>query len=112
MAKNTVSVPLDPYNMAASGSSVVDTHLRAVVDDGWTTATNTQNSISVSRSDPFLYDLANPRRKDPFSRSHISQSRQRSANFNQVAPAFPGIRIVSLIALVINNVPQIQRSIE
>ena len=53
VAKNTVPIPLDPYNMAASGSSAADTHLRAVVDDGWTTTANTQNSISVSRSDPF-----------------------------------------------------------
>ena len=92
--------PLDPYNMAASGSSVADTHLRAVVDDGWTTTTNTQHSISVSLS-------------DPLPRSHlISQSRQRPANLNQAAPAFPGIRIVSLIALVMNSVSQIRRSIE
>ena len=43
-----------------------------------------------------MYDMANPRRKDPLSRSHlVSQSRQRSANFNQVPPAFPDIRIVS-----------------
>ena len=53
VAKNTVPIPLDPYNMAASGSSAADTHLRAVVDDGWTTTANSQNSISVSRSDPF-----------------------------------------------------------
>ena len=87
-------IPLDPYNMAASGSSAADTHLRAVVDDGWTTTANNQNSISVSRSDSF-YVLSNPRRKDPFSRSHlVSQSRQRS-NFNPVPPAFPGVRIVS-----------------
>ena len=53
VTKNTVPIPLDPYNMAASGSSAADTHLRAAVDDGWTTTANTQNSISVRRSDPF-----------------------------------------------------------
>jgi hypothetical protein len=91
---NVPPPPLDPYNMAASGSSVADTHLRTVGDDGWTTTTNTQHSISVGRP-------------DPIPRSHfISQSRQRPANFNQAAPAFPGIRIVSLIALVINTVSQ------
>ncbi|KAF8798039.1 ARM repeat-containing protein [Phlegmacium glaucopus] len=74
-AKN-VHIPLD-YNMPAPGSSVTDTHLGPVVDDGWTTTTNIQHSIS-----------------DPLPRSHlISQSRQRAVNVSQAAPAFPGIRI-------------------
>lgn len=72
-AKKNTPNPLDSYNMAVSGSSAADTPLRVVVDDGWTTSTH---SISVSRS-------------DPLPRSHlISQSRQRTAIFNQ-APLPP-----------------------